>query len=183
MRARRFYLASLASVVIAAAACSGIATSPSGTEGEVKASSTEVVETPSFGLLGGLNALLLQCTPLPASSRTVQIGSEGGYLQVGPHVLVVPPGALKTRTSIRGEVVPGSVNSVRFSPEGLKFKRDAYLTMSYSNCSGLGMLLPKKIVYTDEGLKLLEILLSLDFSQAKLVAAPIGHFSRYAIAY
>lgn len=180
MRARRLYLASVAAFGLAVAACSGMATAPSD-------QSQQSVQPPDLGLLGGLtgalNAVLLQCSPLPASSHSVSVGTEGGVVTVGPHVLVIPPGALTQRTTIRGDVVSGSVNSVRFYPEGLKFKKSTLLTMSYRNCSGLGMLLPKKIVYTDEGLHLLQILLSLDLSRQKLVSAPVDHFSRYAIAY
>lgn len=180
MRARRFYLASVAAVVLVAAACSGMATAPSD-------QTQQTVEAPQLGLLDGLTGtikgILLQCSPLPASSNSVSVGPEGGVVTVGPHVLVIPPGALTQRTTIRGDVVSGNVNSVRFYPEGLKFRKSTLLTMSYRNCSGLGMLLPKKIVYTDEGLHLLQILLSLDLSGQKLVSAPVDHFSRYAIAY
>ena len=174
MRVRTWFLTVMVSAVLGAAACSGIATAPA----------EPAAQVPEFGLVSDLlKATLLRCSPLPADSDTKQIGPEGGFLVVGPHVLVIPRGALTQRTTIRGEVVSGNVNSVRFTPEGLKFRRDAVLTMSYRNCSGLGMLLPKKIVYTDEGLKLLEILRSLDLSSQKLVSSPLEHFSRYAVAY
>jgi hypothetical protein len=82
---------------------------------------------------------------------------------------------------ITAEQVPGSTNSVRFSPEGLQFKKAAALTMSYDNCAVV--LVQKKIVYTDENLKILEVLRSLDLFRSKTVTAPIDHFSRYALAY
>ena len=135
------------------------------------------------GLLKPVTTLLLSCTPLPATSRTVVIGSAGGVISAGPYSLVVPNGALKAPVPITAEVVSDNVNSVRFSPEGLKFLKSATLTMSYSNCSGLGMLLPKKIAYTSEGLKLLEILGSIDLASQKKVSANLTHFSRYAIAF
>jgi hypothetical protein len=53
--------------------------------------------------------------------------------------------------------------------------------MSYDNCALV--LLQKKIVYTDEKLKILEVLGSLDLFKKKSVSAPIDHFSRYAVAY
>ncbi len=174
MPLRRSYVAATVCLLLGAAACSQTATAPSGPE----------AQAPAYGLINDLlHATLLTCSSLPAASDTEQIGADGGIVRVGPHVLVVPPGALAEPTTIRGEVVPGRVNSVRFSPEGLRFRRDAVLTMSYSNCSGLGMLLPKKIVYTDEGLNLLAILRSLDLSSQKLVSSPLEHFSRYAVAY
>jgi hypothetical protein len=71
---------------------------------------------------------------------------------------------------------------VRFSPEGLRFEKPATLTMTYDNCALV--LLQKKIVYTDEKLKILEVLkASLDLFKSKSVTAPIDHFSRYAVAY
>jgi hypothetical protein len=76
--------------------------------------------------------------------------------------------------------MPGRTNSVRFSPE-LEFAKSAKLTMSYKNC--LIVLLPKKIVYTDENLNILDVLRSLDLFNKRTVSAPIDHFSRYALAY
>jgi hypothetical protein len=77
--------------------------------------------------------------------------------------------------------VSGKVNSVRFSPEGLKFASPAVLTMGYQNCALV--LLPKRIVYTSELLKVLDILRTTDLFGSKSVTAPIDHFSRYAVAY
>jgi hypothetical protein len=174
VRAHRSFFTVIVAGVLGTAACSGIATAPSEPE----------AQAPQLGLISNLlSATLLSCSPLPAASGTATIGIEGGVVRVGPHTLVIPPGALATPTAIRGDLVSGSVNSVRFSPEGLRFAKSAALTMSYSNCSGLGMLLPKRIVYTDEGLNLLEILKSIDVSSQRLVTSPLQHFSRYAIAY
>ena len=53
--------------------------------------------------------------------------------------------------------------------------------MSYKNC--LVVLLSKSIVYTDEKLRILEVLRSLDLFNKRTVTAPIDHFSRYAVAY
>jgi hypothetical protein len=171
MRRPRFFLNTILGVVIAAGAC---ASGPAGVLDP---------QPPSYSLLGSLSAVLINCTPEQYTVASAVIGPNGGVLRVGQHSLVIPSGALSANVTIQGEVITGSVNSVRFSPEGLTFEARPTLTMSYRNCSGLGMLLPKKIVYTDERLSLLEILQSLDLSAAKLVSAPLAHFSRYAIAY
>src|SRR5262245_45001952 len=135
-------------------------------------------------LLGSVDALLLNCVPLPYSSSSAVIGSGGGTLVIGPHVLVVAPNALSQPVTITGEVVPGNVNSVRCSPEGLHFNGSGTaLTLSYSNCSGLGMLLPKRVAYTSELLSILELLNSVDLSGQKKVVGELKHFSRYAVAY
>ena len=171
MRRPRLFLNTVLGVTILAAACTGEQALPN-EPGQ-----------PNY-LLGPLDALLLNCSPLPYSSSSALIGPNGGTLVVGPHVLVVAPNALSQAITITGEVVPGNVNSVRFSPEGLHFNGSGTtLTLSYSNCSGLGMLLPKKVAYTSELLSILEILNSLDLSGQKKVVGTLKHFSRYAVAY
>ncbi len=138
------------------------------------------------GLLGtNLLATLLSCSPLRPAISSKTIGIRGGTITVGPHTLVIPPGALTKNTVITAEIVLDSVNSVRLLPEGLRFAsgKPASLTMSYANCSLVARLLPKKIVYTTERLQLLEILRSVDNILAKKVTAPLEHFSRYAVAY
>jgi len=141
-------------------------------------------------LLGGLTSTvgkilsitdLLTCSALPYASTTRTIGPNGGVVAVGQYSLVIPAGALDRNVQIRAEQVSGKVNSVRFSPDGLKFARPAALTMGYQNCALV--LLPKRIVYTSELLKVLDILRSTDLFGSRTVTAPIDHFSRYAVAY
>ena len=133
---------------------------------------------------GKLGTLLLSCRPLPYSVSSASIGSNGGTLKFGPHTLVVPKGALRQTVTIRAEVLPGTANSVRFSPKGLGFGNGgAALTLSYSNCSGPGMLLPKQVAYTDEELYVLYLLKSVDNLVQKKVTGQLQHFSRYAVAY
>jgi hypothetical protein len=124
---------------------------------------------------------LLVCSSQPYQVARETIGYEGGTIQVGTHSLVIPRGALRRQTTITAEQMPGRTNSIRFSPEGLQFEKPAALVMNYRNC--LVVLLKKKIVYTDEKLNVLEVLRSLDLFGSRTVAAPIDHFSRYAIAY
>lgn len=124
---------------------------------------------------------LLVCSSQPYAVTRKTIGYEGGTIQVGSHTLVIPRGALRKNTTITAEQMPGRTNSVRFSPEGLQFERPAGLVMDYKNC--LLVLVQKRIVYTDENLNILEVLRSLDLFRSRTVAAPIDHFSRYAVAY
>jgi hypothetical protein len=138
-------------------------------------------------LLGGLLQPLglLQCSPLPADTETKTVGPSGGYLQVGPHLLSIPSGALDAPVTITGTIVPGNVNAVRFTPEGLEFNRwhSAYLTMSYANCNLLGRLLPKRVAYVDSDFDILYYLLSIDLLRFKLVTGKVDHFSQYAVAW
>ena len=133
------------------------------------------------GTLAGEITGLLTCSEQRYVAVTQTIGPEGGEIKVGEHILEIPAKALTKRVKIRAEQMRGSANSVRFSPEGLSFKRAARLTMSYQNC--LVVLLPKRIVYTTEKLEVLEVLRSLDLLKKRTVTAPISHFSRYAVAY
>jgi hypothetical protein len=142
---------------------------------------------PSASLLGSLlrPTGLLQCSNLPYASTTQTIGIEGGSLSVGPHTLVIPPGALDEPTAIT-MVLPTNlegVNAVQFEPAGLQFQRPAALTMSYANCSLLGNLLPKRIAYTTDNLQILSYLLSLDNLLSETVTGQVNHFSAYVIAW
>lgn len=132
------------------------------------------------GTLGSVSDLL-PCSPQLYDKETETIGPEGGFIRVGTHTLVIPSGALSSPVRITAEQIPGKTNSIRFSPEGLRFEKPAVLTMTYGNCALV--LLQKKIVYTDEKLQVLEVLKTLDLFQRKQATAGIDHFSRYAVAY
>jgi hypothetical protein len=134
----------------------------------------------TVGTVLGLTDLLV-CSSQPYDIEKKTVGPDGGTINVGTHTLEIPRGALKKKTTITAEQMPGRTNSIRFSPEGLQFQKPAALTMSYKNC--LVVLLKKHIVYTNEKLKILEVLRSLDLFGKKTVTAPIDHFSRYAVAY
>ncbi len=134
------------------------------------------------GAVGGVLGItdLLTCSEEKYEVARKTIGPKGGTIKVGNHVLAIPKGALAKDVKITAEQMPGRTNSIRFSP-ALEFAKSAELTMSYKNC--LIVLLPKKIVYTDEGLNVLKVLRSLDLFNKRTVSAPIDHFSRYAVAY
>jgi hypothetical protein len=142
--------------------------------------------SPDASLLGGLLNLtgLLGCSEIPYASATQTLGSAGGTMRIGPHTLTVPTGALSAPVAIRAEIVTGrGVNAVHFEPEGLAFARSAALTMSYSNCSLLGSLMPKRIAYVSDGLNVYSYLLSFDNLWIKKVTGRVDHFSNYAVAW
>ena len=180
----------------------GVGCTSSDTSGEALGPSTEQQQSPSFGLIGdltgGLTELtndltgtvvgtlgsvtdLLACSEQPYAVARQSIGPNGGVLRVGSHTLQIPGNAVSETVLITAEQIPGKTNSVRFSPEGLQFEKPAVLTMSYENCAVV--LLQKKIVYTTEELKILEVLKSFDLFRSRSVSAPIDHFSRYVVAY
>ncbi len=142
--------------------------------------------SPDASLIGGLLNLtgLLGCSEIPYASTTQTLGSAGGTMRIGPHTLTVPVGALSAPVAITGEIVTGrGVNAVHFEPEGLAFARSAALTMSYSNCSLLGSLTPKRIAYVSDGLGIYSYLLSVDNLWTKKVTGRVDHFSNYAVAW
>jgi hypothetical protein len=141
---------------------------------------------PSADLIGSLLGPtgLLQCSNLPYDSTTQTIGSAGGSLSVGPHTLVIPPGALSKPTAITMVLPTGlNVNAVTFKPAGLQFKTAAALTMSYANCTLVSRLLPTHIAYTTDSLQILYKLLGVDNLLSKTVTAQIRHFSDYVVAW
>ncbi len=130
-------------------------------------------------VLGTVN--LLTCSPQPYAQTRAVVGPAGGTIIVGAHRLTIPAGALAAPVAITAEQVRGTTNSVRLQPAGLKFAKPATLTLSYRNC-----LLPpltKRVVYTDEQLRILEVIPSLDLRLTWSVNGTIRHFSRYAVAY
>jgi hypothetical protein len=128
---------------------------------------------------------LLKCADLPYAQSTKTIGRDGGWISAGPHVLVVPPGALTEPTEITMTAPTGEgVNAVNFQPAGLRFARPAALTMSYANCNLISRLLPKRIAYTSSDLQqILYYLLSLDNIFTRRVTGRVEHFSDYVVAW
>src|SRR3989441_11306575 len=148
--------------------------------------SVPAAPAPDASLIGGLLGPtgLLKCSNLPYASSTKTIGPLGGSISAGPHTLVIPPGALLNPTSITMTAPTGlGVNAVKFQPQGLRFTAPAVLTMSYANCSLLGILLPKRIAYTDDNLNIISYLLSLDNILSKRVTGKVNHFSDYVVAW
>ena len=152
------------------------ATSPAG---------TVAVDGTQDGILGGLLRPLglLRCEPLPEARSTRTIGPDGGVINVGPHSLWIPPGALDRHVTITAYAPSDDVNAIQFSPSGLDFEHSAWLTMSYANCNLLGRLLPKRIAYTNNLLDILYYILSLDNIWTKQVIGKVDHFSKYAVSW
>jgi hypothetical protein len=126
---------------------------------------------------------LLSCAPLAADSVTQVVGASGGTIEIGPHTLSIPAGALDSNVAITATIASETVNRVRFAPDGLQFGESASLTMSYANCGLLGRLLPKRIAHVTEELSILSFLWSVTNIFAQTVTADLEHFSDYAVAW
>ena len=128
---------------------------------------------------------LAVCTPLPLALRTAMIGIMGGTINIGPHSLWIAPGALTGSVTITATITSNdSINLIQFTPEGLKFAVPGLITMSYNNCMDKGTQSQAQVVYTSNDLlRILEFLPSIDNPMRKTATGMIRHFSRYAIAY
>ena len=126
---------------------------------------------------------LLQCSVMPSQSVKQTIGPAGGTLKIGPHILVVPPGALATRVTIAAKSAGGTGNAVVLKPEGLTFLEPAYLTLSYANCDTSGLTASREVVYTTDSLVIIQSVPSSDNAGAKQVTGRLYHFSNYAVAW
>lgn len=124
---------------------------------------------------------LYGCSTTGFGSVTQNIGPLGGTIAVGPHTLVVPPGALSSTVAITATAPAGDHVEVDFKPTGLRFSQAATLTLSYRYCNVLPQPL-LKIVYVDDYSTILELLPSLGDLLNETVTASIGHFSGYALA-
>jgi hypothetical protein len=194
---RRFFSLGLMLALLAGVSCTAA-------DGPTTAPEAQPVEQPAYllgdllGVVGGtingvldltgnlLSTLLnvtglLTCQEQQYAVTSQTVGPQGGTVRVGKHTLVIPRGALRQNVRIKAEQMRGPTNSVRFSPEGLRFEKQAVLTLNYQNCQNVDV--PKAVVYTTDGLVVREILRSLDVLRLRIIAAPIDHFSRYAVAY
>jgi hypothetical protein len=122
---------------------------------------------------------LVACEQRIAAADSAVIGPSGGTLRVGNNDLVVPPGALTQSILLRGEVPADTVASIRLSPEGLVFRRPAGLVLDAAGCSDPGG--AAKVLYLDDAGNVLEEIDAYYDPSWKRVAAPINHFSRYAL--
>lgn len=146
---------------------------------------------PELSLIGDLTGVVsqlsepvtgvLECRVAESHTATKVVGPFGGTIQVGPHSLYIPAGALSSNQTITATAPAGNVVEVEFQPHGLKFSRKTYLTMSYRDCGLVGQLLPR-IAYVDEKLNILEVLLSVPNVFRQTVTGPTDHFSSYMLA-
>lgn len=189
MRASRLLLTTLLAASVVLASCSG-GTSPLEPQGNSTPPGSSIgpqdIPALSTNLLGGLlGKQYLACTSLPAQSKSATIGLLGGVIKIGPHKLIIPPGAVLGKKKITAQITAGDkTNSIKFSPEGLKFLVPSVLTVSYANCQYGGLLSLLRLAYTSNDLKsILELLPAVPNPLNKTVIGTIGHFSRYAIAF
>jgi hypothetical protein len=120
----------------------------------------------------------LLCTPLSPSFGSALIGPPGGDLIVGPHRLIVPPGALTEWVEISGAVPEDQTFRIDLQPHGLVFKKPSGLILDASSCTDV-----PDIVYLIDDLIPSAPIKAFYSEWWHTIAAPIEHFSGYSIAF
>jgi hypothetical protein len=128
------------------------------------------------------NVRLFPCATPAFGSVTQRVGREGGRIEIGPHALIVPRGALRKSVEITASAPASPHVRVTFKPHGLRFRERATLVLSYKHCGSLGPRRPKIAYVDDLQASILEVLRSKHNTSKKSVSTSLRHFSGYAIA-
>lgn len=118
----------------------------------------------------------LNCNITAPLTGSATIGAEGGVLYVGQNVLIVPPGALTQKVTLTGTVPTGNSFTIDFQPHGLQFKKPAGLILDASACGNA-----PNVVYLDEQGGIAERITAIFSNWWHVIAAPLDHFSSYAL--
>jgi hypothetical protein len=133
-----------------------------------------IINVGDVGRIGRLRG----CTAHDAQFGKAIIGPSGGELIVGKHRLIVPAGALTETVTISGTSPADSTPTIYLEPHGLQFRKSAGLILDVSNCTEV-----PSVVYISEIGVLSPPILAVYSTWWLTVAAPIDHFSGYAVAF
>ena len=174
---RRPFLA--AAIVLAAIACRTDLAAPDLSRLAPPAASAARADK---GRAGDWRPTPVRCLARGPASATARIGRNGGVLSFGGSRLVIPPGALDRGVRITAVTRDDGSGAVDFAPEGLRFHRPASLVLSAMGCATPTAGEPA-VVYLGARDEVLETIAATYDRKWKEVAAPITHFSGYAIAF
>jgi hypothetical protein len=130
---------------------------------------------------GTNQAALVWCQSHGPATASANIGPSGGIIAVGNARLILPPGALTTTVHVTATQPGGNNATVHFEPSGLEFKKPAGLQFDVSGCN-VGNYTPDIVYLNDEGV-IVERIEATYSNHWKQVAAPVKHFSSYALAW
>lgn len=109
-------------------------------------------------------------------------GPAGGTLIFGTSRLIIPGGALADTVTITATSLGGEWSRVELQPHGLQFAKPAGLLLDTSGCAIDAQNAPD-IVYLNEFGEVIEVIKAIFDPRWQTIAAPIAHFSGYAIAF
>jgi hypothetical protein len=124
------------------------------------------------------NGGLQGCTPRAPQYGTALVGPSGGELIVGPHRVIIPPGALTDTVTISGTTPADADPTIILEPTGLQFKKPAGLILDASNCTDV-----PDVIYINEIGVPSDSIPAIYSTWWHTVAAPINHFSGYLVAF
>jgi len=101
---------------------------------------------------------------------------------IGGSRLIIPGGALRDTVTISGTETGDSTSTVDFQPAGLLFAKPVGLVLDGSGCDLDDSSTPSVVYVAPDG-TILETIDALYDPHWRAVAAPIQHFSGYAIAF
>lgn len=122
------------------------------------------------------------CATHITSTDSGVFGPAGGTLVFGTSRLIIPGGALKDTVTISATSLGGETSRVEFQPHGLEFAKSAGLLLDTSGCAIDEQNAPN-VVYLSESGEILEFIRAVFDPHWHTFAAPIDHFSGYAIAF
>ena len=137
---------------------------------------------PKTGATEGTDqAAFVWCEQQGPASASAEIGPSGGVIAVGRARLTLPPGALTTTVHITATASGADDAVVTFQPSGLQFKKPAALQFDVTGCAVSGDA-PDIVYLNDEGV-IVERIEAVYSNYWRMVAAPVDHFSAYALAW
>lgn len=139
---------------------------------------------PGKGFAGTINNNFhaARCADRRTSSDAALFGPAGGTLVFGNSRLIIPGGALTDTVTISATIVDETTSRVELRPHGLQFAKPAGLLLSVEGCVFSPDQVPT-LVYLSEDGTVLETIEAVFDPRWKTFAAPIYHFSGYAIAF
>lgn len=125
---------------------------------------------------------MLRCEPQSRVSETRVVGPKGGTINIGPHRLVVPPGALLSDVSITGTAPPNPAVNLEFAPHGLQFLEPVEMQVDYKQ-----RIVPETaelgVTYMLDGWYAVEKMPSSDARKDKKITALTDHFSGFTVTW
>ncbi|HEX5972814.1 MAG TPA: hypothetical protein VFY85_12865 [Gemmatimonadaceae bacterium] len=186
--------AAITGAILAIAACTGDVLAPTSQLNGVRPAPSRGRDVlPARGGTGNASASGANAAssgaPVPVSCgarRMIQasgtFGPAGGILTFGNSSLVIPGGALRDTVTISATQLDDGSSTVRFEPHGLHFYKPAGLVLDGTGCALPADEAPS-IVYLGDAGEVLETIPAYYDPHWRTVAAPIEHFSGYAIAF
>ncbi len=121
------------------------------------------------------------CSTQTMANGSGVFGPGGGTLVFGTSSLIIPGGALRDTITISAIVVDTTTSRVELLPHGLQFEKPVGLLLDTSGCVIDGT--APNVVYLSESGEVLETIPAVYDPRWQTIAAPLNHFSGYAIAF